>query len=682
VINVFTGNKRNSGTNSAVRCILHCKNGEHSQLLNLDNKCTNDFKRGACDQFNVPRDDTFGMTRNSEVVQIELWREQGILELSPDWFVDRIDVINRNLNKTYVFPVLRWIENKKRYMLENLDTSLPMDDLHPKERAEELVEKRAEYMIDMPYSSDLDLGIVMSKKVPDAENWPLNYVGHLALAGIKSKLETSGLLPAGHEDDRWESMDELLETFGKSEFDVPTDSGNWNDDAHFGQMRLSGLNPLTIQLVTMKNSVPTNFPVNDKMLAPHMEKHTIAQAIEEKRLFLTDHSILEGIFVHGQEDKLSEQFVMCVPLALFYLDSKNNLKPVAIQLFQQPSKENPIFTPGMNKNLWTLAKMWYNNADTVYHQARAHLGGTHFVVEGIVIVTNRQLSLSHPVYKLLAPHFLYLIPLDDLAKGTLIGEDGVFDKILSCGYKGLLQLCDKNSKNWHLDTDGTLPEELKKRGVYDQDVLPNYHFRNDATLLWDAISTYVTDYVKLYYHDETLLKQDHELQNWAAELVREKNQFGGGLGMKGVPGDGEITHVTQLASIVTSVIYTASVAHAAANFPQYNQYAFVPNYPGKLHGAPPKTTDEVPDKAIMDCLPSKKETFDVWNVTKLLSEKSTDSLGFFEVQYVFDPAALKVLDRFRDQLKQIGETIEKRNKTRNVAYDALMPASVPNAISI
>ena len=59
---------------------------------------------------------------------------------------------------------------------------------------------------------------------------------------------------------------------------------------------------------------------------------------------------------------------------------------------------------------------------------------------------------------------------------------------------------------------GTLPEELKKRGVFAQDVLPNYHFRNDAILLWDAISEYVTDYVNLYYPEATMLKQDHELQ--------------------------------------------------------------------------------------------------------------------------------------------------------------------------
>lgn len=685
IINVYTGNKKQAGTNSAVRCILHCKDGEHSQLLNLDNILKDDFQRGACDKFDVPNDSTFGMTRNSKVVQIELWRERQCLECSPDWFVDRIEVVNRNLNETYVFPILRWIENHRRYMLEHLDTSLPMDDLHPAERQEELVRKRAEYMIDLPFKKDLGLDLVLSKKLPDDEAFPLNWMAHAGIGQIQAKLDKLKTIGLKGKQPRWESMEEMLETFGTTSFDVPKDSGNWNDDAHFGQMRLSGCNPSTIKLVTVENCIPSNFPVDETTLAPYMEKLTIQQAIKEKRLFLTDHSILEGIHVLGPEETGGIQFALCVPMALFYLDSKNDLKPVAIQLFQKPSEKNPIFTPGISHNLWTLVKMWYNHADCAYHQALAHLGGTHLAVEGVALVTNRQLSLSHPIYKLMAPHFLYLIAIDNQAANSLISPGGWVDKAMNYGYLGLIQLCDKKAKEWRLDTDGTLPEELKKRGVHEQDVLPNYHFRNDAILLWDAISEYVTDYVNLYYPNETaetLLKQDHELQNWAAELVKEKNIMGGGLGMKGVPGNGEITKVTELASIVTSVIYISSVGHAAANFPQYDQYSFVPNFAPQLLGIPPNATDsKVTDQDILDCLPTRATTFDIWAIARQLSEKTTESLGFFEVQYIFDPAALDILKRFRDNLSKVGDTIEKRNKTRKVVYDTLHPTWVPNAIS-
>ena len=39
---------------------------------------------------------------------------------------------------------------------------------------------------------------------------------------------------------------------------------------------------------------------------------------------------------------------------------------------------------------------------------------------------------------------------------------------------------------------------------------------------------------------------------------------------------------------MTTFIFISSVGHAAANFGQYDQYAFPPNYPSVLHGERPK----------------------------------------------------------------------------------------------
>lgn len=38
----------------------------------------------------------------------------------------------------------------------------------------------------------------------------------------------------------------------------------------------------------------------------------------------------------------------------------------------------------------------------------------------------------------------------------------------------------------------------------------------------------------------------------------------------------------EVVDVVTVIIATCSLGHAAANFQQYEQYAFVPNYPGIL----------------------------------------------------------------------------------------------------
>lgn len=43
-----------------------------------------------------------------------------------------------------------------------------------------------------------------------------------------------------------------------------------------------------------------------------------------------------------------------------------------------------------------------------------------------------------------------------------------------------------------------------------------------------------------------------------------------------------------VAMVCTTVLFTCTVQHAAVNFPQYNEYAFPPNYPSVLNGSPPR----------------------------------------------------------------------------------------------
>jgi arachidonate 5-lipoxygenase len=75
-------------------------------------------------------------------------------------------------------------------------------------------------------------------------------------------------------------------------------------------------------------------------------------------------------------------------------------------------------------------------------------------------------------------------------------------------------------------------------------------------------------------------------------------------------------------------------------------------------------------------------TVDVMTVTRLLSEKATNSLGDFEVQYGYCPVAVKALEQFRKDLKQIEIMIDERNRHREFPYDYCHPKEVPNAISI
>jgi hypothetical protein len=57
--------------------------------------------------------------------------------------------------------------------------------------------------------------------------------------------------------------------------------------------------------------------------------------------------------------------------------------------------------------------------------------------------------------------------------------------------------------------------------------------------------------------------------------------------MKGVPGNGKFENKEDLIEALTCVIFMCSLRHGAANFSQYDDYAFTPNYPSHLNGDPP-----------------------------------------------------------------------------------------------
>ena len=58
--------------------------------------------------------------------------------------------------------------------------------------------------------------------------------------------------------------------------------------------------------------------------------------------------------------------------------------------------------------------------------------------------------------------------------------------------------------------------------------------------------------------------------------------------LQGVPGDGRFDTTEQLSQVITSIIFASTVGHAAVNVSQYDEYAYLPNYPATLKGQPPR----------------------------------------------------------------------------------------------
>ena len=89
--------------------------------------------------------------------------------------------------------------------------------------------------------------------------------------------------------------------------------------------------------------------------------------------------------------------------------------------------------------------MFYNNAEAQQHQSCTHLGFTHLLMEGVAICTHRHLSPSHPLFRLLAPHFLYLIAINSRGLEKLISPGGWVDKGMTVGVNGMFELIRRGS---------------------------------------------------------------------------------------------------------------------------------------------------------------------------------------------------------------------------------------------
>ncbi|XP_052077176.1 allene oxide synthase-lipoxygenase protein-like [Mytilus californianus] len=427
----------------------------------------------------------------------------------------------------------------------------------------------------------------------------------------------------------------------------------------------------------------------------------IVEMISQDRLFVTNLNMTDGLGIPS-------------PVVLFQQTTHSGLVPVAIQLNQPKGKSNetnPVFYPDDDTNVWKLAKMWCNLADSSIHLGIVHLGLTHLLMEGVNISMHRNLSSRHPVYKLLAPHFHYTLAINELARLDLLGPGEYVDRIIKIKSAGVLIELGEKLEVWRLDIDGTLPADLRKRGLLSPDEngnekvnLPGFFYAEDGLRLYYAIREYVDEYVRYYYcgEDDNETKQrlidDAEIQAFCKELQKPRAFVDGGIGIKGVPSTNDkFETIDQLTDTITSIIYTCSVMHAATNYPMYDEYGFPPNYSTMLHKEPPSDAKALTDQDVLDSLPSVAETFDMMTIFTRLSQETTKPLGEFEVQYIEDEGAVKILDKFRSKLAKIGMDIEKRNEKikeeneRRKAdneivyqrpYTILLPKNVPNSIAI
>jgi len=500
-------------------------------------------------------------------------------------------------------------------------------------------------------------------------------LGDLLQLGRSSILEIKNLIhQALHFDGRIgapaksaQTLQEYADLFRA--FGLPPIAKDFADDRAFVAMRVAGPNPVMLQRMS---SLDDRLPITNAIFQQAVPQDSLDAALAEGRLYLADYALLNGAelgsFPNGQK-------YVYAPLALFVITGPaKELVPVAIQCQQQPAANNPIFTPQDGYN-WLIAKTIVETADGNIHEASTHLGRTHLAMEPFVISTYRQLSERHPLSVLLSPHFEGTLAINKASWQHLIAEQGGVDKLMGGTIKASRGVAVHGVQSVRVMND-LLPLTFARRGVADRDAFPVYPYRDDSLLYWDAIHEWVDAYVRIYYQADTDVQQDTELQAWGREL---NSQDGGRL--QGLPNNGALRRITEVVEVVTFVIYTCSVQHAAVNFPQYDHMSYVPNMPLAGYRPAPTSKTGATEADFIAMLPTLDMAELQMELGYLLGTVHYTELGQYDRRQFRDERTAAPLQQFQKRLAEAGGTIAERNQQRR-PYETLNPSGIPQSINI
>jgi arachidonate 15-lipoxygenase len=478
---------------------------------------------------------------------------------------------------------------------------------------------------------------------------------------------------------------------------LPYIASHTQEDKVFSAQRVAGANPLVIQRLQDLPGFQAKFPITDAHYQSVMgSSDSLQKAWEEKRLYITDYKVLEDIepgLIVETENNTTQKYIYH-PIALFAVEPgdcpNRRLVPVAIQCYQEPSPENPIFVaPSLNASSserwsWQMAKLIVQIADGNYHEFISHLGGTHLRMEPIAIATYRKLPLEHPLGALLRPHFEGTLFINDSAVKGLVNPGGTVDKVAAGTLASSLLLSVKGAKEYPFSFNKSfLPMTLKNRGVDDPQFLPNYPYRDDALLIWNAIRDWVSSYLKLFYEDDSAVQNNLEIQDWIKDLT---DPNGGQMTEIGEQTDDnatpQIKTLAYLIEAVTLIIFTSSANHAAVNFPQSSFMTYMPNMPLAGYKEAPKTNMGLSEADYFALLPSLTQAETQLNMTYLLGSIYYTKLGDYGDAYFADNRAIESLQEFQEKLLAIELEINTRNEVRSTHYDVLLPSKIPQSINI
>ncbi len=445
---------------------------------------------------------------------------------------------------------------------------------------------------------------------------------------------------------RWASVEQIRACY--SVLGEPSVVGRWELDAEFGRQRLQGAHPCWVRRVESLDRL-----VQAGLAREHVEGAGLGR-IDPRELYVVDYqAFLKGLPRNGRK-----YIYPC--LGLFREAMDGGLMPVGVQLELDSGEK--VFRVPDGSAAWTLAKMFFQSADFWVHEVVSHYLWTHVYQEKFVFATARHLHQTHPVRRLLAPHFDHTLQVNRSGAPRLLHDDGVFAANFTPGIEGMKRGFALGNELWHFDRL-VLPEQLAGRGMKD---LPYYPYRDDALLHWEAIDEYVRAYLGIYYDSAAELAGDAEIAAWHDELFLA-------LGDRGLP---ELRDLETLRLLLVAIIFNV-IQHELVNNLQYDSFGFAPAAPSVILQPMPANPKHVTPQTILRALPDVGQSLRAMLVTYGFA-KQYSVLGQ-HAPYVTEPEPRRLAELYALRLREIEATIGGRNAQRAVPYTAALPSRMSNS---
>ncbi|XP_055971104.1 polyunsaturated fatty acid lipoxygenase ALOX12 [Sorex fumeus] len=588
------------------------------------------------------------------------------------WFCDNITVRGPGASAETTFPCYRWVQGQGLLSLPEGTARLAENnalDMFQEHREKELKERQQTYCW-----ANWKEGLPLTIAATSTDDLPPNMRFH-----EDKRLDFEWTQKAGALEtilkrvytflSSWDHLEDFDQIFwGQKSALAEKVRQCWQEDEFFGYQFLNGANPMLLRRST---SLPSRLilPTGMEELQTQLEKE-----LQNGSLFEADFILLDGIpanVIRGEKQYLA------APLVMLKMDPNGKLLPLVIQI-QTPSPSlptPPLFLPSDPPLAWLLAKSWVRNSDFQLHELQYHLLNTHLIAEVIAVATMRCLPGLHPIFKLLIPHIRYTMEINTRARTQLISDGGIFDKAISTGGGGHVQLIRRAMAQL---TYRSLcpPEDLADRGLLG---IPSALYAQDALRLWETIARYVEGIVRLFYHGDDTVRGDSELQAWCREITE--------VGLcqaqdRGFPVSFQSRN--QLCHFLTMCVFTCTAQHGAINQGQLDWYSWVPNAPCTMRMPPPTTKEDVTMATVMGSLPDVQQACLQMTITWHLGRRQPDMvpLGHHKEKYFSNPKSKAILSQFQKDLENLEREIVARNEQLDLPYYYLKPSNIENSVTI